>query len=174
MRGFVRCWYRCFFHIHHALNSFFARFLRPFIRPFGMKLRRFIWRYMKLAFQKVQHSCAFAGFCGDTWRYRNWPIHFDAKFHGFTHLLCRSCIVHGHRSGPVRRPPRFRRGAPWPAGRSDRFRRVFYHGRARFSTSFVGYSPQSRRGIVSRPGRRAYRRSTDKRSLIDARAQAKS
>ena len=57
--------------------SFRKVFLRPFIRPFGMKLCRFIWKYMKLVFEKVQHSCAFAGFCGDTWRYRNWPIHFN-------------------------------------------------------------------------------------------------
>ena len=41
-----------------------------------MKLHRFIWKYMKLAFEKIQHSCAFAGFYGDAWRYRNWPIHF--------------------------------------------------------------------------------------------------
>ena len=72
------CWYRCFFLVYQALNSFFRKvFLRPFIRPFGMKLHRFMWKYMKLAFEKVQRSCTFVGFCGDAWRYRNWPIHFD-------------------------------------------------------------------------------------------------
>lgn len=96
------CWYRCFFLVYQALNSFFRKvFLRPFIRPFGMKLHRFMWKYMKLAFEKVQRSCTFVGFCGDAWRYRNWPIHFDAKFHllsiSYVTALCACSIAQPHR-----------------------------------------------------------------------------
>lgn len=56
-----------------------------------------MWKYMKLAFEKVQHSCGFAGFRGDTWRYGNWPIYFDPQVHVSAISFKSSSILNGLR-----------------------------------------------------------------------------